>query len=66
MQCNLFFQYYKQNIKNGLEYKLKVPDLHRERWQPGDWTDDSDQMLCILQSILDMDGKVYYLVIVKH
>eukprot|EP00795_Rhopilema_esculentum_P012957 gene12957-3720_t len=51
-------KYYKQHIKNGLEYKLKVPDLHRERWQTGDWTDDSDQMLCILQSLLDMNGKI--------
>ncbi|MEI6444707.1 MAG: ADP-ribosylglycohydrolase family protein [Nostocales cyanobacterium ELA583] len=22
------------------------------RWQPGDWTDDTDQMLCIFDSLL--------------
>ncbi|KOR36986.1 MULTISPECIES: ADP-ribosylglycohydrolase family protein [Planktothricoides] len=27
-------------------------DLDDWRWQPGDWTDDTDQMLCILDSLL--------------
>lgn len=27
-------------------------DSHRIRWSPGDWTDDTDQMLCILDSLL--------------
>jgi len=30
-----------------------VPDRHRARWAPGDWTDDTDQMLCILESLLE-------------
>ncbi len=29
---------------------LRVP--HSVHWQPGDWTDDTDQMLCILDSLL--------------
>ena len=45
-----------------LEYKMKenihANDFHRSRWETGDWTDDSDQMILILQSLLDNNGKV--------
>ena len=41
-----------------LEYDMKHPDFHRSRWETGDWTDDSDQMILILQSLLDNEGKV--------
>lgn len=29
------------------------------RWAPGDWTDDTDQMILILKSILEFHGDVY-------
>ncbi|XP_070558795.1 microtubule-associated protein 1B-like [Ptychodera flava] len=32
--------------------------FHQSRWEIGDWTDDSDQMILILQSILDRNGQV--------
>ena len=33
---------------NGIEdYSQIVQDNHRCRWQRGDWTDDTDMMLCI-------------------
>ena len=36
---------------NGIEdYSQIVQDDHRRRWQRGDWTDDTDMMLCILDS----------------
>lgn len=41
-----------------LEYDQKYPDGHRCRWECGDWTDDSDQMLLILQSLVDKQGEV--------
>lgn len=41
-----------------LEYEMKNNDSHRWRWETGDWTDDSDQMILILQSLLDNKGKV--------
>ena len=28
-------------------------DSHRSRWKSGSWTDDTDQMLCILDSLLE-------------
>jgi len=31
-----------------------VRDDHRSRWATGEWTDDTDQMLCILDSLLDL------------
>lgn len=34
------------------DYAQVIQDSHRRRWQTGDWTDDTDQMLCILDSIL--------------
>ncbi len=38
------------------DYAQIVIDSHREKWQPGEWTDDTDQMLCILDSVLENDG----------
>jgi len=34
-------------------YQHMIQDKHRKRWNPGDWTDDTDQMLAILDSILE-------------
>jgi len=39
-------------------YSEIAQDFHRMRWNPGDWTDDTDQMLLILQMIVENDGKV--------
>jgi ADP-ribosylglycohydrolase len=39
-------------------YEDIVQDLHRNRWKKGDWTDDTDQMLLILQMIIEHRGKV--------
>ncbi|KAJ5076604.1 hypothetical protein M0811_06184 [Anaeramoeba ignava] len=40
------------------DYEKLVNDGHRSRWIKGDWTDDSDQMLLILDGILENNGKV--------
>ena len=37
--------------------KMK-PDTHRMMWAPGDWTDDTDQLVLILQSLLHTQGIV--------
>lgn len=38
---------------NGIEdYSQIVQDDHRRRWQRGYWTDDTDMMLCILDSFV--------------
>lgn len=55
-RTTLLFQNYGKFKK--LEYEQKVPDMHRQRWETGDWTDDSDQMILIMQSLRDNDGKV--------
>jgi ADP-ribosylglycohydrolase len=53
---------------NGLETLNQiVRDAHRRRWKCGDWTDDTDQMICILDSllshgkvdVLDIAGRIY-------
>ncbi|KAL3868580.1 hypothetical protein ACJMK2_041381 [Sinanodonta woodiana] len=41
-----------------LEYRDKIDDDHRKRWDNGDWTDDSDQMILIMQSLTDKNGDV--------
>ena len=41
--------YYPDGIT---EYAQILQDKHRKRWKPGEWTDDTNQMLCILDSIL--------------
>ncbi|KAL3868577.1 hypothetical protein ACJMK2_041378 [Sinanodonta woodiana] len=44
--------------KMPLEYKHKINDKYRESWEIGDWTDDSDQMFLIMQSLIENDGEV--------
>ena len=53
-----FFQYYGKLEK--LEFEQKVPDMHRQRWKTGDWTDDTDQLILIMQSLLANAGEVRY------
>lgn len=44
----------KEYYPHGLtDYDLIIQDSHRKRWKEASWTDDTDQMLCILDSILD-------------
>ena len=44
---------------NGLtDYNQIIQDPHRSRWQKGDWTDDTDMMLCIARAIIKDKGKV--------
>lgn len=33
------------------------PDTHRMMWAPGDWTDDTDQLVLVLQSLLHTQGR---------
>lgn len=42
--------YYPNGIK---DYHDIISDRHRSLWQKGAWTDDTDQMLCILDSLID-------------
>lgn len=43
----------KQFYPNGLSsYDQIIQDSHRKRWKVGDWTDDTDQMLCIAKAII--------------
>ncbi|XP_060079756.1 ADP-ribosylarginine hydrolase Tri1-like [Ylistrum balloti] len=55
-ECEMYYK----SVKENLEYSHKeiVCDMHRIRWKVGDWTDDSDQMILILQSLIDTQGKV--------
>lgn len=43
-------EYYPQGLHR---YAHIVQDGHRSRWVRGDWTDDTDQMLCIFDSLLE-------------
>ena len=43
----------KRNYPDGLsEYSQIIQDYHRKRWNKGDWTDDTDMMLCIAKAIV--------------
>lgn len=39
-------------------YEQIIPDSHRRRWHQGDWTDDTDMMLCIANALIRHGGKV--------
>lgn len=48
----------KKAYPDGINHYTDIQqDEHTERWETGDWTDDTDQMLCILDAILE-DKKV--------
>ncbi len=50
---NEVHKYYPRGIS---DYKQIVQDKHRARWKKGDWTDDTDQFMCILNSIIKCRG----------
>ena len=51
---------------NGLsDYGQIIQDKHRSRWKNGAWTDDTDQFLCIMDSLLEK-GSVDLLDIAKR
>eukprot|EP01114_Cavostelium_apophysatum_P016108 TRINITY_DN4529_c0_g1_i1.p1 TRINITY_DN4529_c0_g1~~TRINITY_DN4529_c0_g1_i1.p1 ORF type:complete len:467 (-),score=84.35 TRINITY_DN4529_c0_g1_i1:18-1418(-) len=41
-----------------LQYSMFRRDMHRRRWEVGDWTDDSDQMILILDGLFGNAGQV--------
>lgn len=43
-------RYYPDGLK---DYSQMVEDYHRKRWQQGDWTDDTDMMLCIAEAVIE-------------
>ncbi len=45
-------EYYPSGLQR---YSQIVRDRHRSCWVCGDWTDDTDMMLCILDSLLEYD-----------
>lgn len=46
-----------QMYPNGLKHYSEIyQDSHRRRWVKGDWTDDTDMMLCIAKAIIDDKG----------
>lgn len=51
---------------NGIQYYNQIfQDRHRKRWEIGDWTDDTDMMLCIAEAVIEDKG-VNFMNIAKH
>jgi len=42
-----------EKFQGKLQYEDRIEDRHRSRWIKGDWTDDSDQMILIMQSLIE-------------
>lgn len=56
----------KRHYPNGLtDYSQIIQDRHRSRWMRGDWTDDTDMMLCIANAIIQDKG-VNTITIAQH
>ncbi|KAL3868594.1 hypothetical protein ACJMK2_041395 [Sinanodonta woodiana] len=49
---------YHYGLHAELEYHHKYDDFHRSRWAVGDWTDDSDHMILIMDSLTENNGLV--------
>lgn len=43
-------RYYPNSLT---DYNQIVQDFHRKRWTKGDWTDDTEMMLCIANAIIE-------------
>lgn len=43
-------KYYPQDLTN---YSQIIQDSHRQRWEKGDWTDDTEMMLCIAKAMIE-------------
>ena len=56
-------KYYPTGLK---QYDQIIQDAHRSRWEKGDWTDDTDMMLCIANALADNEGKVDLIKIAKN
>ena len=42
---------------HGLQHYSQIfQDRHRKRWKIGDWTDDTDMMLCIAHAVIENKG----------
>lgn len=53
---------YPDGLKN---YSQIYQDEHRRRWKPGAWTDDTDQALCIIDTLLESGSADIY-VFARH
>ncbi|MBL0037328.1 MAG: ADP-ribosylglycohydrolase family protein [Flavobacteriales bacterium] len=50
MSVDEVWEHYPEGLST---YHQIIQDAHRSRWRQGDWTDDTDQFLCILDSLLE-------------
>lgn len=50
MSYNEVLKYYPHRLSS---YHQILRDRHRMRWNPGDWTDDTDMMLCIANAMIE-------------
>ncbi len=51
---------------NGIQHYNQIyQDRHRKRWKIGDWTDDTDMMLCIAEAVIEDKG-VNFTNIARH
>lgn len=46
-------------------YNQIIQDRHRRRWKIGDWTDDTDMMLCIANAVIE-DKSVDFINVARH
>lgn len=52
---------YNNTMMLGKTYNFDdiIKDYHRSTWKTGDWTDDTDQMICLMKSIQSNDQKIF-------
>ncbi|MBL8028899.1 MAG: ADP-ribosylglycohydrolase family protein, partial [Fibrobacteres bacterium] len=56
----------KEHYPKGYHHYVQIlQDTFRSKWRKGDWTDDTDQFLCIIYSVLEKQ-KVDDTIFAKH
>lgn len=56
-----------KNYPGGLNrFEQIIQDRHRLRWKVGDWTDDTDMMLCIANAFISDNGEIKAETIAKN
>jgi ADP-ribosylglycohydrolase len=51
-------EHYHRYLGTYIPFEAFKQDMHRSRWQVGDWTDDTDQMILLMDGLFATNGSI--------